>query len=575
MAFPADRESVPTRIYSYGAKPPHVGGDLVNDQMRLAHRYRNALVEVEHRRRAEVEAALRELSPDLVETDAALEAADRELEELRGKTARANAEARKRRATDEERAAIKAARERRSELYARRKELRAALFGSPEWEARKAEINARAVAEGKRLRAECGLYWGTYLAVEQSMRGARSGAPPRFHRFNGDGKIAVQIQGGLSVDAALACTDQRVRIEHDHARSTARRERVIVHLRVGSSGPNGREPVWASVRATLHRPIPRGASIKWVYLIRRRVACSHDWAVQFVLSSADGFDATPRIRSGAVALDLRWRLLPAGLRVAYWVDDRGAKGEVVLPEADLARWPRSDSLRATRDDNFNAARGALVEWLREHRDALPDWLAERTQTLAQWRSPARLAALAIAWREARFDGDEAAFEPLEAWRKQDRHLYEWERHGLRKAVRWRDGLYRNLAARLRGYARVVVEDTNWKDVQRRAEPEDLDDQAGARQWMRAASVGRLRALVEEACEGHVVRVDAAWTTRTCHTCEQVCTFDGAAKLHHACEHCGALWDQCENAARNLLRAGGGERPSGDDGPEDARTSDVA
>src|SRR5271157_5906341 len=46
------------KIYEYGLLPPTVNAELVDDQMRAAHRYRNVLVELERERRTRVRAIL-------------------------------------------------------------------------------------------------------------------------------------------------------------------------------------------------------------------------------------------------------------------------------------------------------------------------------------------------------------------------------------------------------------------------------------------------------------------------------------------------------------------------------------
>lgn len=46
------------RNFVYGLLPLDVGADLVADQMRLAHRYRNLLVEIERERRTRVRDAI-------------------------------------------------------------------------------------------------------------------------------------------------------------------------------------------------------------------------------------------------------------------------------------------------------------------------------------------------------------------------------------------------------------------------------------------------------------------------------------------------------------------------------------
>lgn len=551
--------SAPSRIYSYGCKSPHLNAEAVQDQFRMAHRYRNRLVELELARRSAVEAALRELYPNIAALDEQIAEYDQQIETLRSGIKRTNANTRSRSATADQRAELKRIREDRKPLYEQRKAARQEAFLSADWITCQSDIERRHNAACKLARAECGLYWGTYLTIEQAMQGTRKGAPPRFMpwgKANRNRRIAVQIQGGITSEQAESGEDTRLRIEPlltGAYRTTERRKRCLVWIRIGTD--DSRQPVWTCVRATIHRPIPDGAKIKWVYLQRRLVGCSDEWQVQFVISHADGFPRGDQASEGHVGIDVGWRLVPDGLRVAYWCGDDGQSGELILPLSDVGRWERSETLQSTRDRNFDVMRTQFVAWLREC-TMPPDWLVERTRHLHQWRSAARLAALTIHWREHRFDGD-TIYEALEAWRKQDRHLYEWQEHQRSKAIRWRDDLYRNFAADLRRrYHTAHIEDCNWQQVQKRSEPEDEESQAGAREYMRVASVGRLLQLIGESM-AEVVPEPSAYTTQTCHACGELTPFDAASELRHTCDKCGVSWDQDLNAARNLLQRASG------------------
>src|SRR5205807_6540186 len=107
----------------------------------------------------------------------------------------------------------------------------------------------------------------------------------RFHRWDGRGRLAVQLQGGLPVADAFG-SDSRLRIAPVPAGAWERgappsARRTTVQLRIGSEG---REPVWATVPVVLHRPLPPAAQIKWVFLLRERIGTSEDWHVPFVLA---------------------------------------------------------------------------------------------------------------------------------------------------------------------------------------------------------------------------------------------------------------------------------------------------
>jgi len=556
-------DSLPSVIYRYGARRPIEGADEVDRQIRDAHRYRNKLVEIERERRERVEKTIRELAARIAGLSTEVERLDGLIAERRAEIKRANAARRRRDVTPEQRAELKQWQAARKQARAELKECKADAFDDPEIRAALATIDQDADEANKRARAQSGLYWGTYLQVEQSLQGKRRGAPPRFLRFDGRGKLAVQFQGGLSVENAFGGEDRRLIVEPVSPEAympgaPKAMQRTRVWLRIGSEG---RDPIWAIVPVTLHRPLPEDARIKWVYLTRRRVATKDRWAVCFVLAREGGWRKDDLARSGAVGVNLGWRLLgegdERGLRVARWVGDDGNEGELRLPMADVRRWRKADDLRSIRDERFNATVGWLAEWLRDPGCELPDWLVERTKMLRQWRSQARLAALAIQWRGERFAGDMAAFAAIEAWRKKDKHLYEWEANQRRKAAAWRDDLYRNLAADLsRRYRVACLADTDWRDLARRPTAEETRDDAGARTYRVVASPGILGRLLRERFT-ETVTVDSQHITQRCHACGKLAQFDAATHLWAKCRHCGLEWDQDANAARNLLRAASG------------------
>jgi len=80
-------------------------------------------------------------------------------------------------------------------------------------------VNAYASVLVRSLRAASGLSgsWGSYLLVEAAVDSAKQHPEePRFRRWDGTGRVGVQLQGGLSVDDVLAGIDTRLRgARHD------------------------------------------------------------------------------------------------------------------------------------------------------------------------------------------------------------------------------------------------------------------------------------------------------------------------------------------------------------------------
>lgn len=556
------------RVYRYGLLPPQVGSDLVDEQIRLAHRYRNALVELELERRRRYREIRARLCPEIAMLEADIDAASGVIEVL----SEAVALGRAARHTDSapSPAVVAAARAHLAELRAARKDAVAALKAArkdaaPAIAEEVAALDAECLARHKALRAACGVYWGTYLLVEEAAdRARRERSDPRFRPWGaGDGAVSVQIQGGMSWDDATSCADPRLQIDtsprpvRDGAKGRARPR---IRIRVGS---DGRAPVWAEWPLILHRPLPDGAVIKRATAHRTRVGLRYQWHLTLQLALPAGW-RREACGTGAVAVHVGWRLRrDRSVRVAWLLDSAGGETEVLLDDSIRRGLGKSDSLRSIRDRAVEELRPRLSAWLRG-RD-LPAWLAERTATLGNWRAAARFAALARAWRSQRWEGDAEGYEMLESWRYHDQHLLEWEVGQRRSTLARRREVYRLLAVRLaREYETVVLADVDLRQLARLPAPDD-DGRgiAAARSQRHDAAVSEMVAAIKDAVRvrgGSIVEVPAAGMT-ACVVCGVVDAWDSVRELTHACSGCGAEWDQDSCAAHHMLRAWHRERSS--------------
>ena len=266
------------------------------------------------------------------------------------------------------------------------------------------------------------------------------------------------------------------------------------------------------------------------------------------------------------------------LRVAYWLGDDGAEGELTLDAGWLAAKRKVDDLRSIRDDNLNDAKARLAAWLMpaEGPNAsapnlcpAPAWLLEATATLASWRSAGRLAAVAIRWRRERDEMQQPAerrrvsdttvrsdtteaFDALEAWRRRDKHLLEYEANLRDQLQRRRADLYRVFAATMRRrYRAIYVESLDLRTFHELPDPEEPASDPALKEHVRDACLSTLLGAIRET--GAAVAVPAPHTTADCASCGSRERLDGAA-LSHRCSRCSDVWDQDRNAARNLLRA---------------------
>lgn len=597
------------RVYRYGLLAPHENAALVRQQMFSAHRYRNALVEIERERRAEHRRALSAF-PQIGELEAEAKLADDAVLET-SRAAKAAKVAAKRAAPAELREAVAAAKKRKKEVVAAlravRKEVRATLS------ARQDEINAQAADKRRHARGACGAYWGTYLRIEDADMASRKQPlydghepnDPRFVPWCGEGAVGVQLQGGLALEELA--TDTQLRFEpgqlprgaDPQSRRSALRPRIVLAMRVDSD--KKKKPIWARWKCIMHRPIPAGAIIKWAVVSLRKIGPREEWSVAITVDLTAAAPGRPTgdvtQASGSVAIDLGWRQLPdetwqrlrtkdgvtamatetgPAVRVAAWYDGT-SDGTLVLPGRLISQLRKAEDLRSIRDRNFDAARIALAAALGRMTSDGPvsPWLIEATATLSQWKSPGRLAALALRWKNERFEGDAEAYDALEAWRYHDYHLWEWECSQRTKALRHRREVYRIFAADLaRKYERLVLEDFDLRKMAKHETVESgVPEIKEARSMRQLTAPSELRLALINAFSGRFEKVPAPGTTYTCHACGSAETWNQAKEISHTCSACGATWDQDDNAAKNILaRASGG---GGDGNPGPARDNENA
>jgi hypothetical protein len=565
-------------VYKYELKRPTANESLVREQLRLAHEYRNKLIEIERARRASSRAAIETHEPYRLVAERFV-ALERTCEEMRASIAKKRAESRSRSETEAERCALassnKALREERKALLLERRNAYA-IKSVKEALARAEAVSNDAIKEA---RANSGLYWGTYLLAEAShaaaktiplFDGARPNDPP-FERWDGTGQLGVQLQKGLDTTDVHG-SDLRLRIgtgegvwrkwertpPRKNPKKLARHERWrSLHFRVGTEA-NGRAPVWAVFPLSYHRHLPPNAAIKWAVVNVRKYGPREEWTVQLTIDTGDHpLRAAEREGVGTVALNPGWRLLDDGsIRVATAVDEEGNVKYHRLTPSHLYGWKKVAELAEIRDRAFNGAKAVVAKYL-SALGALDAWMVEAgAETMANWRSIPRLVAFQKRW------GTEALSNPvyasLEAWAYHDHHLWSWM-EGLRlRTLRRRKNDYRVLGAELaEKYARLILDETDYRELVER--PELGEDEGGENETARTnrfiASPGELRTCIRQAflSRGREVVTRASKNvTRTCHRCGSLEDFDQAAELVHTCSKCAATWDQDVNACINLL-----------------------
>lgn len=555
------------KVYRFSLLPPHENHDLVREQMRLVHRYRNILVEIERGRRTAVREVLSSYEHiKILEKNYSL---SEEICILRHKEIKAaRAVSRKRSETESMRAALIQSKTEKSEARKKLIDARRALKEDVEVQGKLSLLDERANDLRKNARAHSGVYWGTYLIAENANDASRNAAAkagpdpehdPRFVRWDGHGQVGIQIQNGLNIANAFGNHSQ-LRIEPGVPRKENQKLKEahrVLTMRVSSKG---RDPIWAKWRIYMHNPIPENAIIKnvTVHVVER--GPSEEWYVTITVDLS-ACNSVPVHGEGVSGLDVGWRLLPEtrDLRVAVISFPDGTTKELRLPIELINRFRKIEDLRSIRDKGFDLARPWTVEILDSVKDK-PEWLIRETKSLSQWKSTVRLVRLMEKWRVQRFKGDELGYNAVESWRHWDKHLWTWEAHQRISTIRKRRDIYRCFAKNISRTSEVIaIEDFDLRTMAEHAPIEEKDNEnASARSARFIASVRELRNCILNAvgtAGGRIVKVDPAFTTHICHVCDQNNLFDAAEYLKHTCVKCKTTWDQDENAAHVIRKRG--------------------
>ena len=572
--------TTPTKIWSFGALAPTTNGELLLEQLFLGGRYYNTLIEVEQRRRKSYRDARSTACPTL----AALEAEYLQLStELKVGIDSLPKTKGKKVLTPQ----LKELKERCKSVSTRMKAERQAFAKNKSASADIARGNETSHAESIAGRDATELYWGSYLLIEKQIEQARkSKLDPRFRRFEGNGRVGVQLQGGLSLPELLSGTDTRLRLVARQSVAKVKKPKAQheVHIRVGS---DGRKPIWAVLPVVIHREIPADAKIQWAWIKIKNVGGVRKFFLQIAMES-DTFDLRHSPRgSGVVAINFGWRALEDGSRrVAYAVDDNGEEQEFAIPAKIESKLAFADSLRSARDLHFEEARRALGAHMATHE--VPEWLTEATEHLWHWRSPKKLAKVASRLTEELLQGNDSAnrwrterlaavpkkdlFAPatevftwlgggktsmrmlavyLELWRRKNRHLWEWEAHQRENALAHRNELFRIWSRRLADrYSEIRIEDFDLRKMAKTPDPEEESKHKGFRSARAVAAPGEFRAKLVEVSGAKIVKAPAHGNTVICHECGHA--NERSMLRVVTCGGCAATWDQDANNCKNQL-----------------------
>lgn len=601
---------MPTTVYRYGA-PARVARDLptiVIAQMLLAHEFRTHLVEVHH----EFEQAVEDIwaaQPAVASVARAEEDAVMALAAVETRTKDARQSTRTTKAGSENIEQLAAARRELAIARTAHKKARGSAYPfvklaidsakRHEWAQQKA-----AYADFVQTR---GLYWATFndvlahhkTAVKRVTLMRKQGRAAHLHgrRWDGTGTITVQLQRGCGdrprTPELLASGSGKWRnvariapwVDPNEFTAMTRSEQRctghgVLTMRVGGGS--------AVIPIQIHRMLPRDADVTLVRLTRTRIGSGFRL---FVTVTAKMPDVARRGCGPAVAVHLGWRSRPDGtVRVATLVASEllevrdtiadvirvcgdGTWAEIILPPAIRTAAENDAALRSSRDRAREAIRARLATWLTEHGSVdLPadrDTGAIRAVTsrdAAAWRSAARFAKLALTWRDEPPAGGVDIAAALEAWRKQDKLMWDRQSHSRAQHIAHRNELWKRAAAWItEHFSHIVIDDIPVAVLAAAPRPdaEEIPQARAARATRTLASPATLRALITAAADQRGITVTSIPTATTRGTTvHHACGGQNPRDERYAkdvvvtCDHCGRSYDQDRNAALTALAARG-------------------
>jgi len=336
-------------------------------------------------------------------------------------------------------------------------------------------------------------------------------------------------------------------------RSTRRRlSRTRVRFRVASTVEQ--LPIWFEIPVVIHRPIPLEGVIRSASLIRERLGLA--WRYRLILTVArPQVPALVSMGRPSIGIDVGWRLMREGLRVAYWADTLGHHGHLLIPASDLGEFAKVRGLRSVLGKNFFQIRSAVLDW--RAGKCIAEALMPHFARVTERQSPEEVLRLLEVWQTHRSEGDDEIFGQLLAWRSRHVHLWTWAVNLRDQLTRKRRELFRRfVAALVKEYGTIFLEqfDLRWFS---RIAPAEAEGVAVGAKYRVIAAPGIFRQVLDNTCRRagvRVVRIKARNTTKICHVCGRIEEWNIAKELIHRCG-CGAAWDQDYNAAVQILRAG--------------------
>lgn len=434
----------------------------------------------------------------------------------------------------------------------------------------------------KAARKECGMHNGTYNLVEDAVKDSvkkKKGFPDFKKSFpavlprNGkpcsgiDGRVGTQIISSngklLFTDNLLDGTHAQIKVEQQPGQPS-KYKTLKLQMDTDEKG----KPIYGQFKMVYHRPLPADAEIKKAWVQREKIGKRWFWEVCFVIQTQVKKVEHPSDLS--CSFDAGWRVMKDGIRIGMVVDTKDQAREIRLPKSGKRkdkniheRMEYVDNLNSIRANHFNKFKEDLGKWAKDNPKSVPNFVTDKLPHLSKIRSQRKFIQVYFQWRGERTPGDEVGFKLIEAWAKKEEHLFPWQENYRSRTLNCRKDFYRKLANDLcKKYSTIVREDLSLSEMALLSKTRDEKGMKDKDDLHLTARRNRTRASISEFFDAlelvapkygtRILKVNPAYTSKTCNSCNEICELDSTNHVH-TCEHCGAVWDREVNACRNLLK----------------------
>jgi|GEM_PF-1702448 len=564
------------KAFKYGMLEPVAGFDKAAiDVLYLRNKLWNSLVELEKAHRERYRTLITGSDDELSKIQARLDQIEAERAELVKRKRQARAMVRSKKVdTSEHDDRIDMLMAERNDLRTKAKDIR--LQVKEKVKPAIADLEKERYEAVKHLIHEAGLWWcnsETVIAAYDLARvkAMKENAELRFRSFDGSGKFAVRKTGGFALSDLVSGKLSFARLEalpdanFAHLSERGKRSRARHHLTMtiltykDESGKLCRHEVtWPII---LHRPLPPEGMIKFIHVQRKRIGKDFQWTCSITME-VDEIQKTPidHPSRAACGIDIGYRLVKDGLRVAVIADTSGKIDHLTLPQDWIEKMDHVESIQGHLDNSNDLAWGELKALLKSMHD-YPESIAESIGRLlkAGDRTPVR-GMRALHWRlRNEPETMPEVLSILDTWEAETCRR-EREMHRLRrKLINRRKDLYRNFAykvanryvlIRIRGLSLKKLAAVNLEDGSDNQMPQAV------RNNRTRASLSELTLCLQQAAVkagADFEKVFDVNSTTTCSTCGNQNLKMDREDIYFRCEKCDTLHDQDENAAKNLLR----------------------